>query len=89
MVLRRDFDTIYSRKKIQHLMRMFNIVCPMKTSNPYRGIGKATKEDKVAPNLVWFNYKPSGARVQFHTDIIHQASRRFFIPLCYHRCKGK
>lgn len=82
MMLERDFDTIYSRKKIQRLMRLFNIVCPMKTSNPYRDIWKATKEDKVAPNLVRFNFKPNEARVQFHTDITYIKHRGHFSYLC-------
>lgn len=71
MRLQNDFDICYSRKKIQRIMRKYGIVCPMKRKNPYKGIWKATKEDKVAPNLVNRRFKTGEARKVLLTDITY------------------
>ena len=44
--------TIMNRKKIQRLMRKFNLRCPIRKANPYRRMAKALKTDVIAPNLV-------------------------------------
>ncbi len=66
-----DYDIIYSRKKIQRIMRKFHLICPVKTSNPYRRLWKATKEDKIAPNLLNREFKPGQARKVLLTDITY------------------
>nr|WP_243175691.1 IS3 family transposase [Clostridium gasigenes] len=43
ITLENEFNTIYSRKKIQRIMRKYNIVCPHRKANPYRRMAKATK----------------------------------------------
>lgn len=78
MVLRREYDINYNRKKIQRIMRKFDIICPIKTSNPYKKIWKATKEDKVAPNLVKRNFKTGEARKLFLTDITYIKHQNHF-----------
>jgi putative transposase len=41
---------IFSRKKIQRIMKKYGIVCPHRRVNPYKKIAKATKEHQVVPN---------------------------------------
>ena len=46
-------------------MRKYNLVCPIRTRNPYKGIWKATEEDKVAPNIVKRKFKTGEAKKFF------------------------
>ncbi len=71
MVLLRNFDLILNRKCIQRIMRKFNLVCPIRTSNPYKGIWKASKEDKIAPNLLERNFKTGVPLKVLLTDITY------------------
>ena len=50
MILENEFDINFSRKKIQRIMKKYEIVCPHRRSNPYKKIAKATKEHQVVPN---------------------------------------
>lgn len=52
MTLKEKFDINYSRKRIQRIMRKFNIVCPIRKPNPYKRIAKATNEHTVVLNLL-------------------------------------
>ena len=81
MVLHRDYYINYSRKKIQRIMRKYNIVCPIKHRNPYKDIWKATKEDKIAPNKVNRNFKTGVARKLFLTDITYIKHQNHFTYL--------
>ncbi|MDF1511548.1 IS3 family transposase, partial [Robertmurraya sp. DFI.2.37] len=47
MILENDYNIIFSRKKIQRIMRKYGIVCPHRKANPYKKIAKATKEHQV------------------------------------------
>ena len=71
MILQREFKQNYSRKKIGSVMRNNNLVCAIKRANPYRKIWKATKEDKIAPNLVKRQFKTGEARKVFLADITY------------------
>ena len=42
MVLKNKFNIIMNRKKIQRIMRKYNITCPIRKANPYKRIAKAT-----------------------------------------------
>ncbi len=66
-----DYGILYNRKKIQRIMRKFGLKCPIKTCNPYRNMWKATKEDKIAPNLLNRAFKPGQARSVLLTDITY------------------
>ncbi len=57
MVLENEFSVIYSRKKIQRIMRKYDIKCPIRKANPYRRMAKATKEHTIVPNLLERNFK--------------------------------
>src|SRR5690606_8781576 len=50
MILENDYNIIFSRKKIQRIMRKYGIVCPHRKANPYKKIAKATKEHQVVAN---------------------------------------
>lgn len=52
MTLENEFNIVYSRKRIQRIMKKYNIVCPIRCANPYKRIAKATKEHSVVPNLL-------------------------------------
>ena len=36
MTLENEFGVIMNRKKIQRIMRKYNIICPIRKSNPYK-----------------------------------------------------
>lgn len=71
MTLEKVFDIKYSRKKIQRIMRKYNIVCPIRKANPYRRMAKATKEHRVVPNLLNRNFKQGIPGKVLLTDITY------------------
>ena len=71
MTLKNKYNIIYSRKRIQRIMRKFNIVCPIRRSNPYKQIAKATKEHTVVPNLLKRNFKQEIPGKVLLTDITY------------------
>ena len=52
MILENKFNITMNRKKIQRIMRKYNIICPIRKANPYKRIAKATKEHTVVPNIL-------------------------------------
>lgn len=71
MVLENELSIIYSRKKIQRIMRKYNIKCPIRKANPYRRMAKATKEHTVVPNLLECNFKQGVPGKVLLTDITY------------------
>lgn len=71
MTLENKFNIIYSRKRIQRIMRKFNIICPIRKANPYKRISKATKEHSVVPNLLNRNFKQGVPGKVLLTDITY------------------
>lgn len=71
MTLENKFNIIYSRKRIQRVMRKFNIVCPIRRANPYKRIAKATKEHTVVSNLLNRNFKQNVPGKVLLTDITY------------------
>ena len=71
MTLEKKFNIIYSRKRIQRIMKKFNIVYPIRKSNPYKRIAKATKEHTVVPNLLNRNFKQEVPGKVLLTDITY------------------
>jgi putative transposase len=47
MTLENEFGIIMNRRKIQRIMRKYNIICPIRKANPYKCIAKATIEHRV------------------------------------------
>jgi transposase InsO family protein len=71
MTLEGEFSIIYSRKKIQRIMRKYDIKCPIRKANPYRRMAKATKEHTVVSNLLERNFKQGAPGKVLLTDITY------------------
>lgn len=71
MILENEFKVIYSRKRIQRVMRKYNIICPIRKANPYKRIARATKEHSVVPNLLNRNFKQDIPGKVLLTDITY------------------
>ena len=71
MVLEQEFNLIYSRKRIQRIMRKYGIKCPIRKANPYRRMMKATREHSVVPNLLNREFKQNIAGKVLLTDITY------------------
>ena len=71
MILENDFNLIFSRKKIQRIMRKYGIICPHRKPNPYKRIAKATKEHQVVPNKLNREFKQGVPGKVLLTDITY------------------
>ena len=60
-----------NRKKIQRIMRKYNITCPIRKANPYKRIAKATKEHRVVPNRLNREFKQNTPGKVMLTDITY------------------
>lgn len=58
-------------KKIRRLMKKYNLVCPIRKTNPYRRMAKALKTSNIAPNLVKREFGLYGPRSILLTDITY------------------
>lgn len=68
-----------NRKKVQRLMRKFDIVCPIRKANPYRRIAKATMEHSVVPNILQRQFDQGVAGKVLLTDITYLPGRDGFL----------
>lgn len=71
MMLSNDFEYFINRKTIQRIMRKYNLVCPIRSCNPYKKLWKATVEDRIAPNLLKRQFKTGTPRKVLLTDITY------------------
>ncbi|WP_235356370.1 IS3 family transposase [Bacillus cereus] len=71
MILENDYNLIFSRKKIQRIMRKYKIVCPYRRPNPYKRIVKATGEHQVVPNKLNRDFKQGVPGKVLLTDITY------------------
>ncbi len=71
MNLKGKFSIVYSRKKIQRIMRKYGIYCTIRRPNPYKRIAKATAEHNVAPNILERGFKTKEVRKVLLTDITY------------------
>ncbi|WP_335870950.1 IS3 family transposase [Bacillus sp. 2205SS5-2] len=71
MILENEYDLIFSRKKIQRIMKKYGIVCPHRKPNPYKKIAKATKEHQVVPNKLNREFKQGVPGKVLLTDITY------------------
>ena len=55
MTLANEYDINFNCKKIQRLMRKYQIICPIRKADPYRRIAKAMQEHWVVSNVL--NYR--------------------------------
>lgn len=71
MILENEYNIVFSRRKIQRIMRKYGIVCPHRRSNPYKKIAKATKEHLVVPNKLNREFKQGVPGKVLLTDITY------------------
>lgn len=71
MILENDFHLIFSRKKIQRIMKKYGIVCPHRKPNPYKKMAKATKEHQVVSNRLNRKFKQGVPGKVLLTDITY------------------
>ncbi|WP_241393920.1 IS3 family transposase [Clostridium beijerinckii] len=71
MILENEFNTVYSLKKIQRIMKKYNIICPHRKANPYKQMAKATKEHRTFPNILERNFKQEIPGKVLLTDITY------------------
>lgn len=69
MILENDYNCVYSRKKIQRIMRKYGIVCPHRRPNLYKKIAKATIEHQIVSNKLNRNFKQGMPGKVLLTDI--------------------
>lgn len=71
MVLAHEFNITLNRKRIQRIMRKYDIKCPIRKANPYRSMMKATHEHTVVPNILNREFKQEVAGKVLLTDITY------------------
>lgn len=71
MILENDFHLIFSRKKIQRIMKKYGIICPHRKPNPYKKMAKATKEHQVVSNQLNREFKQGVPGKVLLTDITY------------------
>lgn len=71
MTLENEFGIKMNRKKIQRIMRKYDIVCPIRKVNPYKRMAKATKEDIVVENKLNREFKQNIPGKVLLTDITY------------------
>jgi putative transposase len=71
MILENEFNIVFSRKKIQRIMRKYGIVCPHRKPNPYKKIAKASMEHQVVPNNLNREFKQGIPGKVLLTDITY------------------
>ena len=71
MILKNKFNIVMNRKKIQRIMRKYNIICPIRKANPYKRIAKATKVHRVVPNKLNRAFKQNIPGKIMLTDITY------------------
>lgn len=60
-----------NRKKVQRLMRKFNIFCPIRKANPYKRMAKATQEHSTVENQLERQFDQGIAHKVLLTDITY------------------
>lgn len=68
-----------NRKKVQRLMRKFNIFCPIRKANPYKRMAKATKEHSTVENKLKRQFDQGIAHKVLLTDITYLPGTGGFI----------
>lgn len=71
MTLEGQFKVVYNLKRIRRIMKKFGIICPIRKPNPYKRMMKATKEHRVAPNLLNREFKQGVPGKVLLTDITY------------------
>lgn len=70
MTLEQIFNIVMNKKKIQRLMRKYNLYCPLRKANPYRKMAKSKEPSEHADNIVNRSFKTEARKVLL-TDITY------------------
>lgn len=70
-LLHQDPPVAMNLKKINRLMRKYNLSCPVRKANPYRRMARAMRTNQVADNLVKREFEAYGPRKILLTDITY------------------
>ena len=70
-LIHQEVPIVMNLKKIRRLMKKYNLICPIRTANPYRRMAKALKTSNVAENLVKREFTKYGPRMILLTDITY------------------
>lgn len=80
-----QYGIIMNRKKIQRIMRKYEIICPIRKANPYKRMAKSIKGHHVHDDHVKRNFKPGTPFTVLLTDITYinfgKASKRGFLSM--------
>ncbi|WP_432759783.1 IS3 family transposase [Bacillus bombysepticus] len=71
MTLEGQLRITYNLKRIRRIMRKYKIVCPIRRTNPYQKMLKATQEHTVLPNLLNREFKQAIPGKVLLTDITY------------------
>ncbi len=72
---------LMNRKKVQRLMRKYNLFCPIRKANPYRRMAKALRTSTIAPNYVNRQFRSYGPRKVLLTDITYLRLHQRYVYL--------
>jgi transposase InsO family protein len=71
MTLAGKYGIIFNRKRIQRIMRKYDILCPIRKRNPYKKMQKANQEHRKVENILNRNFKQTMPGKVLLTDITY------------------
>lgn len=71
MTLKGKFDINFNRKRIQRIMRKYNIICPIRKRNSYKKMQRINQEHHKVENILNRNFKQSIPGKVLLTDITY------------------
>ncbi|AUD63288.1 hypothetical protein BK010_06675 [Tenericutes bacterium MO-XQ] len=78
-----EYGIIMNRKRIQRVMRKYEIICPIRKANPYKRMAKSIKGHHIHEDHVMRNFKPGRPFAVLLTDITYfsfgRKNRRGFL----------
>lgn len=66
-----QYEITLNRKRIQRIMRKYDIICPIRKANPYKRMAKSIKGHHIHEDHVKRNFKPGEPFKVFLTDITY------------------
>lgn len=70
-LLHMDEPVVMNVKKIRRIMHKYGLKCPIRRTNPYRKMMKASHENRVSSNILERRFNDYGPRTVFLTDITY------------------
>ena len=66
-----EYGIIMNRKRIQRIMKKYNIICPIRKANPYKRMARSIKGHNIHDDHVKRNFKPGKPFAVLLTDITY------------------